>query len=577
MGERGDRTPTPDGSNFVIAARNNSFERRPGSGSRHHSGSGHGQPHLNAPNGAGMYRRASARTIRPSTADDLDVVDPYDYDYAREKGRMIARLQPHRSVGFWHPQLRKVRKHVLLLWARTILIIMVFVMAVLSMYWAVLYNVEENMRTLVVHVVDFDGSVAPYDPASGGPAPLVGPTVTQLTEQAFRDHSHPSLGYQTVPAVDYDFDPANVRRAVYHWTAWAAIVVNPNATAALTAAAQAGDADYDPAGAVQYIVQSARQDSTYYNYINPQFETLSRQFAAEFGRQWTQRLLNNDTFDRGTLAQAPAVVNPGVEPLTIDLRPFSPPTATPAVSIGLIYLIIIAFFSFAFFLPIHMKYIVPVGHPPLHFWQFIVWRWVATVTSYIFVSLAYSLVSLAFQIPFWPPPGSEVEPVTNATAYGRGTFAVYWMLNFVGMCALGIACENMAMLLGQPWTAFWLIFWVITNVSTAFYTVEVAPGFFRWGYAWPLHHIVQASRQIVFDLHSNIGTNFGVLFAWAGLGTILFPFCCYFMRWKTEREQRDQERQKDRYVVKTEDGDREFLKRAGERPPVRKRGFMRGV
>lgn len=39
---------------------------------------------------------------------------------------------------------------------------------------------------------------------------------------------------------------------------------------------------------------------------------------------------------------------------------------------------------------------------------------------------------------------------------------VYWAINYVGMIALGLACENVAMVIGQPWTAMWLIFWVIT-------------------------------------------------------------------------------------------------------------------
>ena len=42
-----------------------------------------------------------------------------------------------------------------------------------------------------------------------------------------------------------------------------------------------------------------------------------------------------------------------------------------------------------------------------------------------------------------------------------------------GMIALGLACENVAMIVGQPWTGLWLIFWVITNVSTAFYDIEL--------------------------------------------------------------------------------------------------------
>lgn len=83
------------------------------------------------------------------------------------------------------------------------------------------------------------------------------------------------------------------------------------------------------------------------------------------------------------------------------------------------------------------------------------------------LSLAYSFISLALQINFKPSAytsQTEVYQITdsrpNPGAYGNGTFPVYWMLNFFGMIALGLACENMAMLVGQPWTAMWLIFWV---------------------------------------------------------------------------------------------------------------------
>ena len=55
------------------------------------------------------------------------------------------------------------------------------------------------------------------------------------------------------------------------------------------------------------------------------------------------------------------------------------------------------------------------------------------------------------------------------------------MVNFIGMGALGLACENVAMVIGQPWTAMWLIFWVITNVSTSFYAIELSPHFYYWG------------------------------------------------------------------------------------------------
>lgn len=161
--------------------------------------------------------------------------------------------------------------------------------------------------------------------------------------------------------------------------------------------------------------------------------------------------------------------------------------------------------------------------------------------AYFFLSLAYSLLSLAFQINFsgTDPAPSQTLPTLiangNPDAFGKATFVVYWMLNYLGMIALGLACENVAMIVGQPWTGLWLIFWVITNVATAFYDIDIEPRFYYWGYAWPLHNIVEASRSILFDLHSRLGLNFGVLAAWAAVNTALFPAACYWMRFKTKK------------------------------------------
>ncbi|TDZ10341.1 Nitrosoguanidine resistance protein SNG1 [Colletotrichum sidae] len=459
--------------------------------------------------------------------------------------------QPHHAVGFWDPSMRKVRAHVIRLWLQTIAILFTFILAVLSLYWAVLFRTEANLRSLVVHVVDFDGQLAPYDTAQ----PLVGPVVTQIVQQTL-EKPGPSLGWTILPPSHFNNDPMAVRMGVYDWDSWAAVIVHANATAALQEAVATGDANYSPSGSLQIITQTARDQTTFQSDIQQYLTQFTEQFAQQFGKQWGQTVMSNTSLSRENLARAPLAVNPGVAPLMIDLRPFKPSTATPA------------------------KYIQPQGHPPLKFWQLIVWRWFATMVAYLLISLSYSLISLAFQLPFGAPPTSPTEPAppSGATAYGRGTFPVYWMLNFAGMSALGLACENVAMLIGQPWTALWLIFWVITNVSSSFYAIDLSPGFYHWGYAWPLHHVVEGSRQLLFNLHSKIGLNFGVLFAWAAVNTVLFPFCCYFMRWKTEHDKRKAERDKDRYVVETEGGSEEEVRKTkGSKPPIRKRGFLRGI
>lgn len=93
----------------------------------------------------------------------------------------------------------------------------------------------------------------------------------------------------------------------------------------------------------------------------------------------------------------------------------------------------------------------------MHFYEQCATRLFGSMSAYFLLSLAYSLVSLAFQVPFsntGPHPDTSV--VSNPDAFGKGSFVVYWMLNFVGMYALGLASENVTMIVGQPWTALWL-------------------------------------------------------------------------------------------------------------------------
>lgn len=220
-------------------------------------------------------------------------------------------------------------------------------------------------------------------------------------------------------------------------------------------------------GACQLIYQSSRDDTNWYDFMYPLISQFQTQATSMVGQQWAKMVLQNATADQTLLrnmVDVPQAISPAIGFSEYDLRPFYPYTAIPATTIGLIYLIILSFFSFAFYLPIWFRFLNPQGHPPLRFVEFIAVRWGGTVLAYLFMSLAYSFVSLAFQINFsgGNPITSETQVTEiafgNPDAYGHGTFPVYWMLNFVAMCALGLACENVAMVIGQPWTGLWLIF-----------------------------------------------------------------------------------------------------------------------
>lgn len=315
----------------------------------------------------------------------------------------------------------------------------------LALFNGVFFHIPKNYSSLIVYVVDFDGQDPPYQ----GGQPIVGPAIVQVTESIARLNA-PHLGYITMAPAQFNNDPMAVRRAVYDFKAHAAVIINANATALLQEAVGQGNTTYDPRGAAQIIYVSARDQGTIPTYVVPQLTALEMTVTSQFGATWTKSQMQNTTIPRANLASVPQALSPAIGFTTFDLRPFGPANVTPAVSIGLIYLIIIAFFSFTFFLPIHMKFLSPRGHPPLHFHHLILWRWCATTGAYFFLSLGYSFVALAFQVPFSNGPASPTEPAVNPSAYGKGTFVVYWIVNFLGMSALGLACENVAMALGNP-------------------------------------------------------------------------------------------------------------------------------
>ncbi|KAJ9644709.1 hypothetical protein H2199_003672 [Coniosporium tulheliwenetii] len=370
------------------------------------------------------------------------------------------------SVGFWDHRLKEVRHTAFKKWILT--------------NWGVFFHAEQNLSSFVVYIVDFDGQT-PYDTTPI--PPLVGPTISQLSNQMVSS-GRPTLGFLNVPPSNFSNDPIQVRQAIYNWDAWVAVIINPNATAMLYPAITTGNTSYDPLGACQLVYQTGRDDTTYHSFILPIINMLTREATSMVEQMWAGMVLQNAT-DPVILAgmqAAPQAISPAIGFSEFNLRPLYPYTATAATTIGLIYLIIISFFSFSFYLPIHMQYLKPEGHPPLKFWQLIIWRWFATMTAYFVLSLAYSLISFAFQINFssgYEVLETAVSGRVNPTAYGDGTFLVYWMINYFGMIALGLACENVAMVIGQPWMGLWLIFWVITNVSTAFYSIDIEPAFYR--------------------------------------------------------------------------------------------------
>ncbi|KAJ5192504.1 hypothetical protein N7449_008646 [Penicillium cf. viridicatum] len=449
-----------------------------------------------------------------------------------DPGMRPAQLIDKQAVGFFDSRIRAARRRVYYQWTRTVLLLCVVILSVMSLFWASQFRVRQKMGNLTVWVVDFDGQQTHYN--DDKEKPIIGPAIVKVA-QSKASSTTQSLTYSVRSPAHFGYDPQAVKQAVYDEHVYAAVIVSSNATVTLFDALRNGDSSYQPTQAAQFVTISARDQTTYSSYIDPALCDFEREVMAQFGPLWVGRLAMQENATSPVLRTgAPQAINPAIGFERLNLRPFSTPVAVPAVTVGLIYLIILAFFIFPFLMPVHMQ-LLKGDHPPLKTYQWVIWRILSNIAAYFFLSLSYSLVSLAFQIPFTNNPVPGTESAESPNAYGHGSFVVFWMLNWVGMAALGFPCENMAMILGAPYSSIFLIFWVISNVATGFYALDLAPAFFRWGYVWPLHRIVEALRTILFGTHSRIGLDFGILFAWISISIALYPFANFVMQYKQRR------------------------------------------
>ena len=223
----------------------------------------------------------------------------------------------------------------------------------MSIFWGALIHTEENLEAFDVLVVDFDGLVEPYQ----GIDPFVGPLIVQAAQHAQQASGY-HITYKVAPASTFNNDPTQVREAIWHFDHWAAVVVNPNATALLQEAIRIGNASYDPRGVCTTTYVTAR-DQVAAGYYTPQLEAFQVAATNIVGSAWTRRVMSNITADTNTtaLALVSQALSPAIGFTTYDLRPFRPVETTPAVTVGLIYLIIVAFFSYTIFLQTHTHFI----------------------------------------------------------------------------------------------------------------------------------------------------------------------------------------------------------------------------
>ncbi|KAL1681784.1 hypothetical protein EV122DRAFT_287637 [Schizophyllum commune] len=303
----------------------------------------------------------------------------------------------------------------------------------------------------------------------------VGGTVTNALLQSTQGGS--KITWTTRSASDFPNGDIDVANSVVNEKIWVAVVINNGATSNLNDAVSTADPSYNGTSAVTAYGVEARNENAYRSFISPIVQQTMAQISSQYARQMAGQLANSSNV-ANILANAPQLIIQPVSFTLVNLRPFDVPVASAVTFVGLIYLLILSFFI-----------------------------------------LLYSLLSKAFQVPF-------------DRKYGDAGFVLFWMINFVGMLCLGLSLEAMITLLTIRFMPFFMILWIITNVSVCFMPIEVLPKFYHYGYAMPFYNVSHTVRSIVFGSKNTLGLNFGVLVAWIVISCFTLPLFQWFVRRK---------------------------------------------
>lgn len=424
---------------------------------------------------------------------------------------LLERIQT--SYSFFNENLKKERKLTAMKFLFIYLVMAVGVMATFSIYWGSYYQRNTRLKNLRMLVVNED------DTTIDGIEPVIGNTMSQvlkLPAVMYRGnwHLYNLSHFNKVAEKHGNSVEAEIEREIHHQEYWASIYIKPNATYNLYKAIVEGDQKYNVSNSsVVSIYETGRDFLNMGLYVVPGIEVLQSVFLASQPNMTDYIVSKLPSSNKSDIFLNQASIKLIAAPLLFtmyDRVPFTDPVLVAPCQVGLIYMIIITFFQVNFFGDVHKT----VAQFKIKKHHYLLYRILSSILSFFVLSLFFGLVTIAMRVDF-------------TVTYGKSGFLVYWMIAFITMWAVGMLNEIMAMvfiMVYPPLIGFWMLFWVIINISTSFSPIALCPEFFRYGYAMPIHNSFEATKTVFFDVYKGqVGRNIGILFAWIAILTPLLP------------------------------------------------------
>ncbi|KDN46618.1 hypothetical protein K437DRAFT_223533 [Tilletiaria anomala UBC 951] len=429
-----------------------------------------------------------------------------------------------RSHGFWDPKLEKQRGILFKGFLPFVAVMAIFIVwGVVSIYWGSLY--ETNTHRLSAYVIN------------GDPNGQIGQTISSAilnTTQPLSPNYPRRLGWVERSLADFPTAASIEESVAVQEDCWIVVRILDNATAALQSARATADASWNPANVVQVYYSQARNYQANSQYTLGAVQeilqgTIPQLNVALLGAYISSSSNSGSSAQSALLnaaSRAPATIVQPVAYTTNNLRPFNQTVTIATTFVGLIYVLILAFST------------TMAGHgmrQPIQPWlklsHLTAMRLLVPLFAYFWLSLSFAALNTPFKVAF-----------TGLNGNAAAGFFAFWAAMFTGMTVFGYVTEAFLCILGPKFIVFGLMFWIILNVSSANYPLEMLNVFYRYGYAMPFYNLKQIFLTIIFNTgrHIMILQYFGVLWAWLAVALLTMPFWFWYEQHNTIQERKAQ-------------------------------------
>ncbi|KAL0263310.1 hypothetical protein SLS55_002290 [Diplodia seriata] len=378
--------------------------------------------------------------------------------------------------------------------ASFILIQLLFLTTLCYLFGSI-YRQSTRIHNLKVLAVDYDGG-------------LIG----QSLRGAYENLAAPSFpGVEFKNEADGYADVSDVVAAVRRGDYWAAVYTHAGASNRLAAALGGGDAasTYNSSAAVTYVWNEIRYATVAAGSIKGNLETLVSVSRAVYTHL-------NGSAALTSLAQSdPAAVAAYLNPIqasSTNIKPSPQAAKTVYNTIPMVMGIIMQFF---FLMAVNGVASSLQLYSHLPFAQNLAVRFA--------LSLGYTLVGALCQSAyFWAFKESWEQPAS--------VFALVWLCLWLYQHVQFLVFDVATTFIPISFVPFFVLSWVIANVTSTIAPFELSPGFYRWAYALPAHE----TWQVLMTIWSGGAVNrlyraLPILFAWV---VVMAPSAFLALRWR---------------------------------------------